>query len=138
MQFGAERCVQRARQGCTWHDGRAKPAWAMRTGPVGVPHASNQHLCVCLSWFKESGGLHSDRRSQVPTNKHETWTLQNGRLLIVNHLDQLTNLPFPCQHPVHSILQKPYSCTHSSITFIIFHPKYIVQCTKGYAMRLSR
>jgi hypothetical protein len=26
------------------------------------------HLCVCLSWFKETGGLHSVRRSQVPTS----------------------------------------------------------------------
>jgi hypothetical protein len=26
------------------------------------------HLCVCLSWFKERGRLHSVRRSQVPTS----------------------------------------------------------------------
>ncbi len=25
-------------------------------------------LCVCLSWFKETGGLHSVRRSRVPTS----------------------------------------------------------------------
>jgi hypothetical protein len=25
-------------------------------------------LCVCLSWFKETGGLHSGRRSGVPTS----------------------------------------------------------------------
>jgi hypothetical protein len=26
------------------------------------------HLCVCLSWFKETRGLHSVRRSRVPTS----------------------------------------------------------------------
>ncbi len=26
------------------------------------------HLCVCLSWFKETEGLHSVRRSRVPTS----------------------------------------------------------------------
>jgi hypothetical protein len=25
-------------------------------------------LCVCVSWFKETGGLHSVRRSRVPTS----------------------------------------------------------------------
>jgi hypothetical protein len=25
-------------------------------------------LCVCFSWFKETGGLHSVRRSRVPTS----------------------------------------------------------------------
>jgi hypothetical protein len=34
MQFGAKRCAQRARRRCTRHDGRAKPAWATRTGPA--------------------------------------------------------------------------------------------------------
>jgi hypothetical protein len=27
-------------------------------------------VCVCVSWFKEIGGLHSVRRSQVPTSKN--------------------------------------------------------------------
>jgi hypothetical protein len=48
MQFGAKRCVQRARPGCTRHDGRAKPAWATCTGPARAPH--------------------SVRRSRIPTN----------------------------------------------------------------------
>ncbi len=26
------------------------------------------HLCVCPSWFKETGGLHNVRRSRVPTS----------------------------------------------------------------------
>ncbi len=51
MQFGAKRCAQRARRGCTGHDGRAKPAWAARTGPAGAPH--------------------SVRRSRVPTSVYE-------------------------------------------------------------------
>jgi hypothetical protein len=38
MQFGAKRCAQRARRGCTGHDGRALSAWAVRTGPIGAPH----------------------------------------------------------------------------------------------------
>jgi hypothetical protein len=38
MQFGAKWCAQRARRGCTRHDGRAKPAWAARTRPAGAPH----------------------------------------------------------------------------------------------------
>jgi hypothetical protein len=26
------------------------------------------HLCVCLFWFKETGGLHTVRRSRVHTS----------------------------------------------------------------------
>jgi len=52
MQFGAKRCVQRARRGCIGHDGQAKPAWAARTGHAGAPH--------------------SVRRSQVPTSSLKT------------------------------------------------------------------
>jgi hypothetical protein len=59
---------------------QAKPAWATRTGPAGAPQASNTliyklkiklaalRLCVCLSWFKETAGLHSVRRTRVPTS----------------------------------------------------------------------
>jgi hypothetical protein len=32
MQFGAKQCAQRARRGCTGHDGWAKPAWAACKG----------------------------------------------------------------------------------------------------------
>jgi hypothetical protein len=39
MQFGAKRCAQWAKRGCTGHDGRAKPAWAARTRPAGAPHS---------------------------------------------------------------------------------------------------
>jgi hypothetical protein len=48
MQFGAKQCAQRARRGCTGHNGWAKPAWAARKGPAGAPH--------------------SVRRSRVPTS----------------------------------------------------------------------
>ncbi len=48
MQFGAKQCAQQARWGCTGHAGRAKPAWAARTGPARAPH--------------------SVRRSRVPTS----------------------------------------------------------------------
>jgi len=51
MQFGAKWCAQPARRGCTGHNGRAKPAWAARTGPAGAPH--------------------NVRRSQVPTSVYE-------------------------------------------------------------------
>jgi hypothetical protein len=57
MQFGAKRCAQRARRGCTGHDGRAKPAWAARTGLAGAPH--------------------SVRRSRVPTSYNNPF--HNGR-----------------------------------------------------------
>jgi len=30
-------------------------------------------LCVSLSWFKETGGLHSVRRSRVPTGTTVLW-----------------------------------------------------------------
>jgi hypothetical protein len=52
MQFGAKRCAQWARRGCTRHDGRAKPAWAARTGHAGAPH--------------------NVRRSRVPTSKYKS------------------------------------------------------------------
>ncbi len=48
MQFGAKRCAQQAKQGCTGHDGRAKPAWATRTGPIGAPRS------VQRSWVPTS------------------------------------------------------------------------------------
>ncbi len=48
MQFWAKRCAQRARRGCTEHNGRTKPAWAVRIKPVRAPH--------------------SVRRSRVPTS----------------------------------------------------------------------
>jgi hypothetical protein len=39
------------------------------------------HLCVCPTWFKETGGRHSVRRSRVPTslNKfpNKTWMENN-------------------------------------------------------------
>ncbi len=41
MQFGAKRCAQWVRRGCTGHDGWAKPAWATRTGLARPPQASN-------------------------------------------------------------------------------------------------
>jgi hypothetical protein len=41
MQFGAKRCTQRAKPGCTGHAGRAKPAWVACIGLVRAPHASN-------------------------------------------------------------------------------------------------
>jgi hypothetical protein len=59
---------------------RAKLAWAARIGPARAPQASNTliykikikiaalRLCVCLPWFKETGGLHSVRRTRVPTS----------------------------------------------------------------------
>ncbi len=34
IQFGAKRCTQRARRGCTGHDEQAKPAQTTRIGPV--------------------------------------------------------------------------------------------------------
>jgi hypothetical protein len=43
MQFGAKRCAQRARWGCTGHDGRAKPTWATRTGLEGRLTVSEGH-----------------------------------------------------------------------------------------------
>ncbi len=36
IQFGTKRCVQRAKWGCTRHNGQAKLAWAAHTGPVGL------------------------------------------------------------------------------------------------------
>jgi hypothetical protein len=56
MQFGAKRCAQWARRGCTWHDGQAKLAWAARTGLPGAPH--------------------SVRRSRVPTSKIKLQSLK--------------------------------------------------------------
>jgi hypothetical protein len=47
-----QRCAQRARGGCTGHDGRAKPAWTACTGPAGAPHGV--------------------QRSGVPTRNHES------------------------------------------------------------------
>jgi hypothetical protein len=56
MQFGAKRCAQRARRGRARHDGRAKSAWAARTGLAGAPH--------------------SVQRSRVPTNNDNGRTKQ--------------------------------------------------------------
>jgi hypothetical protein len=50
------------------------------------------HLCASLSWFKETGGLHSVRRSRVPTSFDKSpWT---RALLSVKTLCQYFFLAF--------------------------------------------
>ncbi len=57
MQFGAKRCAQRTRWGCTSHDGRAKPAWAARTGPAGAPHSVRRSRVPTSTYLKHSSQL---------------------------------------------------------------------------------
>jgi hypothetical protein len=44
-------------------------------------------LCVCLSWFKETGGLHSVQRTWVPTsmtkNTHNIKNLDQQNTLAI-------------------------------------------------------
>jgi hypothetical protein len=41
---------------------------ACRAGRECARKIAALHLCVCPTWFKETGGCHSVRRSQVPTS----------------------------------------------------------------------